>query len=78
MVMKRIPFDRGAKTLSYSETQTLVKEGGFRLAAPARFLFYFPRSLAKLRPLESALRRVPLGAQFYILGAKPEQAIKAG
>jgi SAM-dependent methyltransferase len=78
MVMKRIPFDRDAKTLSYLETQTLVKAGGFRLAATARFLFYFPRSLAKLRPLESALHSVPLGAQFYVLGAKPDQPPKAG
>jgi SAM-dependent methyltransferase len=68
MVMRRIPFDRDAQTLTSGETRKLMHEGGFRLARPVRFLFYFPRPLSFLRPLEPALLRLPLGAQYYVLG----------
>ena len=71
MVMSRIPFDRDAKTLSFGETQELVRAGGFRIAQPARFLFYFPRPLAFLRAMEPAFLRLPLGAQYCVLGNKP-------
>ena len=70
MVMKRIPFDRDAITLTPPETLALVRSGGFSAAIPTRSLFYFPRPLAALRPLEPALARLPLGAQYYVLGIK--------
>ena len=70
MVMSRIPFDRDAQTLSFGETRKLIKTGGFRVAQAARFLFYFPRALAFLRVLEPALVRLPLGAQYCVLGIK--------
>jgi hypothetical protein len=68
--MKRIPFDRDAITLTPPETLELVCKGGFSAATSTRFLFYFPRPLAALRPLEPALARLPLGAQYYVLGVK--------
>jgi SAM-dependent methyltransferase len=71
LVMSRIPFDRGAQTLSYRVAEKLVTSAGFRLAVATRFLFYFPRSLAMLRFTETALRSVPLGAQYYVLAVKP-------
>jgi SAM-dependent methyltransferase len=71
MVMSRIPFDRDAKTLSFGETKKLVRAGGFRIAQPARFLFYFPRPLAFLRAMEPVFLRLPLGAQYCVLGSKP-------
>jgi SAM-dependent methyltransferase len=71
MVMKRIPFDRDAITLSYLETQNMVQSSGFKLAGPTRFLFYFPKVIGFLRPLEPALTGIPLGAQYYVLGVKP-------
>ena len=70
LVMKRIPFDRGAIPLSPLETKRLLKAGGFVSCAPARFLFFFPRPLACLRVTERWLARVPLGAQYYILASK--------
>jgi len=70
MVMSRIPFDRDAQTLSFGETRKLIQAGGFRVAQAARFLFYFPRALAFLRVLEPALLRLPLGAQYCVLGTK--------
>ena len=70
LVMSRIPFDRDAQTLSYIATQKLIVAAGFRLARATRFLFYFPRSLASLRGLETVLHGIPLGAQYYVLGVK--------
>jgi SAM-dependent methyltransferase len=71
MVMSRIPFDRNAITLSYLETQNMVQKGGFKLARSTRFLFYFPKAMGFLRALEPALTRIPMGAQYYVLGVKP-------
>jgi len=68
--MSRIPFDRDAQTLSFGETRKLIKSGGFQVAQAARFLFYFPRALAFLRVFEPALVRLPLGAQYCVLGTK--------
>jgi SAM-dependent methyltransferase len=70
MVMRRIPFDRDAKTLSYLETKRLVREGGFTVSQPVRFLFYFPRALAPLRVLEPALLHLPFGAQYCVVATK--------
>jgi SAM-dependent methyltransferase len=66
MVMRRIPFDRDAIPLSPRVAWRLLEENRFRCLA-RRSLFYFPRVLSALRPLESALARVPLGAQYWIL-----------
>ena len=70
MVMRRIPFDRDAITLSPLETKRLVMGAGFIVPRTTRFLFYFPKMLRILRPLESALAGVPLGAQYYVLAKK--------
>ncbi len=71
MVMSRIPFDRDARLLSVAETRRLVRQSGFRVLL-TRSLFYFPRLLAFLRPAESSLARLPLGAQYYVLARKQE------
>jgi SAM-dependent methyltransferase len=70
LVMRRIPFDREARPLRAGEAERLLQRAGFSSCGPARYLFYFPRTLAFLRPLESLLFRFPLGAQYYVL-AKP-------
>jgi SAM-dependent methyltransferase len=69
MVMSRIPFDRDAQMLPPIETRKLVQENGF-LPVATRFLFYLPRSLSRLRPLEAHLVALPLGAQYYVLARK--------
>jgi trans-aconitate methyltransferase len=68
--MSRVPFDRGARTLTAGQTRRLLLEAGFAHCAPARFLFYFPRFLRLLRFAEPWLARVPLGAQYYVLGVR--------
>lgn len=67
LVMSRIPFDRDAVTLAPPQARRLLEAGGFRVVRQD-FLFYFPRPLAWLRPLERALVKLPLGAQYLTLG----------
>jgi SAM-dependent methyltransferase len=68
-VMSRIPFDRGTIMLSVLETRRLMRAGGFE---PIRtdFQFLFPRMLRSLRRLEPLAARLPLGAQYQVLGRK--------
>lgn len=68
-VMSRCAFDRNAITLSPAEGRLLLQGAGFRVLA-VESLFYFPRALGMLRPLENRLRRMPLGAQYVVLGQK--------
>jgi hypothetical protein len=68
MVMRRIPFDRDAVPLSPPALRALLGGAGLSVRS-TRFLFYFPRPLAALRPLEPWLVRVPLGAQYWVLAA---------
>jgi len=69
LVMSRIPFDRAAETLSCLEAVRLLRDEGFN---PLRtdHAFFFPRPLKLLRPLEAALRRVPLGGQYQVLASR--------
>ena len=69
LVMKRIPFDREAQTLSPLEAARLVGRGAFKIRQTS-FLFYFPRALAVLRPLERFLTRVPLGGQYCVIASR--------
>ncbi len=66
LVMRRIPFDRDAKTLSAVSARKLLRGAGLEIIS-TDFLFLFPRALAALRPLESGLTRVPAGAQYMVL-----------
>jgi SAM-dependent methyltransferase len=69
LVMRRIPFDRDAKLLSAPAARTLLARAGFEILS-TDFLFIFPRALARLRPLEARLARVPAGAQYMVLCRK--------
>ncbi len=70
MVMSRIPFDKDAITLTPNETQRMLTSNGFKIKIKPRFLFYFPKALAFLRPLEKLFIHIPLGAQYYFLAEK--------
>jgi SAM-dependent methyltransferase len=69
LVMRRIAFDRDAITLAPPETRRLLRANGFEIICTDS-LFYFPAVLRCLRPLERALVKVPLGAQYMVLAAK--------
>jgi SAM-dependent methyltransferase len=70
IVMSRIPFDRDAVTISIPEARMVLRGAGFEvLRTDTRF--YFPRNLSFLRVTEGVLGRLPLGAQYMVLGKKP-------
>ncbi len=69
-VMSRIPFDKDAVTMPPSETRRLLESAGFKIKIKPRFLFYFPKSLGFLRPMEKMFVHAPLGAQYYFLAEK--------
>jgi SAM-dependent methyltransferase len=69
-VMSRIPFDRDAIPLSALEARRLLRSVGFQILR-MDFLFIFPRFLSRLRAVEPAMARVPLGAQYQILCRRP-------
>jgi SAM-dependent methyltransferase len=70
MVMRRIPFDRDAVMVRPVTARRLVAAAGFRTSTPPTYLFFFPRSASALRRYEPSLRRVPLGAQYLVLGQR--------
>jgi SAM-dependent methyltransferase len=73
LVMRSIPFDRGAMPLSHRMARRLLEAGGFEVLG-TDFLFVFPRALQALRPLERRLQPLPLGAQYMILTRKRSAA----
>jgi SAM-dependent methyltransferase len=71
LVMRRIPFDRDAQTLSPPVARRMLRAAGFEVLG-TDFLFFFPRALSALRPLERRLVSLPLGAQYLLLARKPD------
>lgn len=69
-VMSRIPFDRDAMLLTPRRTRALSQGAGFEIIG-TDFLFIFPKFLSILRPIEPALSRLPLGAQYQVLVRRP-------
>jgi SAM-dependent methyltransferase len=70
-VMSRIPFDCDAITLTPPETQCLMRAGGLEIVR-TDFLFIFPKMLRWLRWIEPMVSKIPLGAQYLVLGRKPQ------
>ena len=59
------PFDENAVLIRAGAMARRVTEAGFGTPRVA-FRIFFPRAFRGLRPLEPWLRRVPLGAQYYV------------
>ncbi|HLW67099.1 MAG TPA: class I SAM-dependent methyltransferase [Gemmataceae bacterium] len=70
LVMSRIPFDKDAITLTPPETRRTLRASGFEVLR-TDFLFIFPHILKWLRWTEPMVSRLPLGAQYMVLGRKP-------
>jgi SAM-dependent methyltransferase len=68
-IFERCPFDADAEMLSLKTTLALTDKAGFHSEQHGYTLF-FPRPLAFLRGLEPWLKRIPLGAQYYVQMAK--------
>lgn len=69
-VMFRCAFDGDAIKISVPEAKRMLRKAGFELLRTDS-LFYFPRSLRFLRPLERWLRGLPFGGQYLVLAQKP-------
>lgn len=69
LVMRSIPFDREAVMVGPRRLVRMARIHG--LANPrVHYHFIFPRLLGFLRPVEQALTRLPLGAQYSITTQK--------
>ncbi len=64
-IFERCPFDADAEMLSLKTALNLYMQAGFSSEQHGYTLF-FPRQLAFLRPMESWLKHLPLGAQYYV------------
>jgi ubiquinone/menaquinone biosynthesis C-methylase UbiE len=65
-VVRDCPFDEGVTLLRPGYARRMVERAGFSAGAP-QFYFFFPAFLSGLRPVERYLRRVPIGAQYYVV-----------
>lgn len=68
-IFERCPFDQDAEMLFKSEVEALANLADLRVVDSAYTLF-FPKQMAFLRGFEPALRRLPIGAQYYVELAK--------
>jgi trans-aconitate methyltransferase len=71
-VMSKIPFDRDAITVTGGAARALLEAEGFQVWR-TDYLFIFPKMLRIFRSLEPCLSRLPLGAQYQVLGQKVER-----
>ncbi|MBI3478540.1 MAG: class I SAM-dependent methyltransferase [Acidobacteria bacterium] len=72
-VMSRCSFDEDAITISPVEAGHMLRDAGFEILR-TDYLFFFPKSLSALRPLEALLRKIPLGGQYQVLCRKTRDA----
>jgi hypothetical protein len=64
--MSNCAFDENAITISPRAARKLLSEAGFEILRTDS-LFYFPRQLHFLRPVERWLHALPLGGQYLVL-----------
>jgi SAM-dependent methyltransferase len=65
-IVATCPFDADAVLVPAPEFAARQRRAGFR-KVQVRFTGFFPGALRALRPLEPALARLPMGAQYYTL-----------
>lgn len=71
------PFDEGVVLLSPRYARELIEASGFAAERP-RFYFFFPGLLRALRPLEPWMDRLPIGAQYFVVGRRSERPDATG
>lgn len=67
--MAKNPFDRGVKALTAGYLKKALITAEFQLNV-VNYYFFFPKCLSFLRGTEHYLRRLPLGAQYFVWGSK--------
>jgi hypothetical protein len=65
----RCDFDQDASLLSKAEAERLLSASALD-AGEGHYILFFTRDSARLRRIESRLRKLPLGAQ-YVVSAQP-------
>jgi len=63
-------FDADARLVTAGQMRRRFAEAGFADVL-RRYRIFFPGPLRALRPLESRMTWLPLGAQYYVVGRKP-------
>jgi len=66
-MVRDCPFDDDAILLPRRESATLMRESGFS-SVSVDYVMFFPHMLAKLRPFERFMTRIPIGAQYVACG----------
>lgn len=64
--VRTCPFDANAQLINAPEMRHRLLESGFA-NVQTYFRIFFPKKLSMLRCLEPYLKKVPLGAQYYLL-----------
>lgn len=67
LVVRRCEFGEDARMLGMAEAQRLLQENGVT-PVDRGFLLLFPSRRRHLLAVERAMRRLPLGAQYYLAG----------
>ena len=62
-------YDEDARLVGGPRMRQLVRAAGF-VSARLVYRIFFPHFLAILRPLERLMTKLPLGAQYYVVGTK--------
>ena len=62
-------FDENAVLINGRDMRRRVKAAGFS-SPDIVYRIFFPRLLARLRPLERYLTRIPVGAQYFVHAVK--------
>jgi SAM-dependent methyltransferase len=67
LVVRRCEFGEDARMLGMAEAERLLRENGVK-PIDRGFLLVFPSRRERVLALERSLRRLPLGAQYYVAG----------
>lgn len=70
-VVNRCPFDRDAVLLRSGKTVDLMRAAGFNNTKP-RFILSVPAANKALRKMDQLFGYLPFGAQYYVVGTKPD------
>lgn len=68
--VRNCSFDENAVLINAAEMKARMAKAGF-FKTETVYRIFFPRFLAKLRPLERYLAGVPMGAQYFVHAVKP-------
>lgn len=64
------PFDEDAVLLTQSEMKRLFRDAAGLKIAHNGYCLFFPEKLKRMRPMERALRWLPMGGQYFVAGTR--------